>query len=173
MATPRISERFRSADADLTIQSSDAVLFKVHRKNLEVHSVVFAGAESATLPENDDEIVRLPETSEVLDLLFQFMYPQPQPDLTALEFQTFADLAEAAEKYMVFSALTLCHMKMKDSVPKHALEVLNYAVKHGHAFADEAARQSMSRGVGDAMKILDPGIFTTWVSLYPYPRHSQ
>ncbi|KAJ7431928.1 hypothetical protein B0H11DRAFT_824682 [Mycena galericulata] len=177
MATPQISERFRAADADITIQSSDGVLFKVHRKNLEVHSVVFAGAETATLPENGDEIARLSETSEVLDLLFQFMYPQLQPDLQTLEFSVMDDLAEAAEKYMVFSALTLCRMKMKYSIPKHALEILNFAVKHGHDFADEAARQSISRGVGDAMKVLDPDTFTTWVSqvwiINLYPRNTQ
>ncbi|KAJ7431916.1 hypothetical protein B0H11DRAFT_1641187, partial [Mycena galericulata] len=98
-------------DADITIQSSDGVLFKLHRKNLQVHSVVFADAESATLPENGGEVVQLSETSE--NLLFQFMYPQLQPDLKTLEFRLLAGMAEAAEKYMVFSALTLCRMNMK------------------------------------------------------------
>jgi hypothetical protein len=30
-----------------------------------------------------------------------------------MEFETFAGLAEAAEKYSVYSALTLCRTKMK------------------------------------------------------------
>jgi hypothetical protein len=93
--------------------SSDGVLFKVHRKNLEVHSPVFSNAENTTKPENGDEIIYLTENSAVLELLFQFMYSQPQPDLESLEFGTFAGLAEAAEKYLVYSALTLCRMKMK------------------------------------------------------------
>lgn len=130
MAASRISERFKvssiafrfelttnssvcATDADMTISSSDGVLFKVYRKNLEVHSDVFANAEDTTRPENGDEIVYLTESSIVLDLLFQFMYRQPQPDLEALEFKTFASLAEAAEKYVVYSALTLCRNKMK------------------------------------------------------------
>ncbi|KAJ7434629.1 hypothetical protein B0H11DRAFT_1938394 [Mycena galericulata] len=163
MATPEVSTLFHAADADITIQSSDGVLFKLHRKNLQVHSVVFADAESATLPENGSEVVQLSETSEILDLLFQFMYPQLQPDLKTLEFRLLAGMAEAAEKYMVFSALTLCRMNMKDCIVQNALEVLNYAVKHGHDFADEAARQSMNSGVADAMKLLDPDTFTTWI----------
>jgi hypothetical protein len=100
-------------DADITILSADGVLFKVHRKNLEVHSDVFAGAEDATRPENGDEIVHLPENSDVLDLLFQYMYRQPQPDLNKVEFATIAGLAEAAEKYVVYSALEWCRMRMK------------------------------------------------------------
>jgi hypothetical protein len=35
-----------AADSDITLQSSDGVLFKVHRKNLEVHSEGFAGADA-------------------------------------------------------------------------------------------------------------------------------
>ncbi|KAJ6535855.1 hypothetical protein DFH09DRAFT_931676 [Mycena vulgaris] len=150
--------------ADITVSSSDGVLFKVHRKNLEVHSAVFASAETTTLPENGAETVQLSGTSDVLDLLFQFMYPQPQPDLRALGFDVFAPLAETAEKYMVFSALTLCHMKSKKSMPLHPLEVLEYAVKHGHSdLADGAARRSMGRSVSDAMRILAPDTFKTWV----------
>ncbi|KAJ7840663.1 hypothetical protein B0H13DRAFT_1649529 [Mycena leptocephala] len=181
MAAPRISERckvssiaFRfelttnssvcATDADMTISSSDGVLFKVYRKNLEVHSDVFADAEDTTRPENGDEIVYLTESSTVLDLLFQFMYRQPQPDLEALEFKTFASLAEAAEKYVVYSALTLCRNKMKDSISAHPLEVLLYAVRHDHVqLANEAAQRSMGRGVAEALKVLPHDIFATWV----------
>lgn len=100
-------------DADMTVASDDGVLFHVHRKNLALHSDVFADAENATRPENGDEIVYLSEHSVVLDLLFQFMYCRPQPDLEALEFKTLASLAEAAEKYVVYAAVTLCRIKMK------------------------------------------------------------
>ncbi|KAJ7496456.1 hypothetical protein FB451DRAFT_1207852 [Mycena latifolia] len=164
MAAPEISQRFWATDADITILSSDGVIFKVHRKNLEVHSPVFASAGSTTLPENGGEPVQLSETSAILDLLFQFMYPQPQPDLQVLEFETFAGLAEAAEKYTIHSALTLCRMRMKDSIPGHPLEVLDYAVRHGHTLlADESARQSMGHRVSEAMRILTPDTFKTWI----------
>jgi hypothetical protein len=74
---------------------------------------VFAGAGDATRPENGDEPVELSETADVLDLLFQFMYPQPQPDLRNLDFTVLAALAEAAEKYMVYPALAPCRLQMK------------------------------------------------------------
>ncbi|KAJ7496463.1 hypothetical protein FB451DRAFT_1019366 [Mycena latifolia] len=148
----------------MTVLSSDGVLFKVHRKNLEVHSDIFADATSATKPENDDEIVHLSESSDVLDLLFQYMYRQPQPDLEAVEFRIFAGLAEAAEKYGVHSALGWCRAKMKASTAAHPLEVLNYAVRHGHiSLANESAPHSMGHAVSDAMEILAPDTFKTWV----------
>jgi hypothetical protein len=102
-----------AADPDMTVSSSDGVLFKVHRKNLEACSSVFANLENTTRSQNGDETVYLTESSAALDLLFQFIYRHPQPDLDALEFKTFASLAEAAEKYVVDSALTMCRMKMK------------------------------------------------------------
>ncbi|KAJ6592909.1 hypothetical protein B0H19DRAFT_975629, partial [Mycena capillaripes] len=112
MATSRVSERFSANDADMMISSSDGMLFKVHRKNLEVHSAIFANAENATRPENGDDIVHLTESSDALDLLFQFMYPQPPPDVRTLEFKIFASLAEAAEKYVVYAALGWCRTRM-------------------------------------------------------------
>ncbi|KAJ7358372.1 hypothetical protein DFH08DRAFT_848348 [Mycena albidolilacea] len=160
----RISERFCALDADMTVASDDGVLFHVHRKNLAVHSDVFADAENATRPENGDEIVYLSEHSVVLDLLFQFMYCRPQPDLEALEFKTLASLAEAAEKYVVYAAVALCRMRMKEFISAHPLEVLEYAVRHDHPhLANEAARRSMGCGVGEAIEVLPPDIFKTWI----------
>ncbi|KAJ6483858.1 hypothetical protein C8R47DRAFT_563207 [Mycena vitilis] len=167
MATSRISKRFYAADAEVTVSSSDGILFKVYRKNLETHSGVFAGAGRATLPENGDEIVQLSETAEVIDLLTQFMYPLPQPDLETLEFTALAGLAEAAEKYMVFSALTLCRTQMRNSIPAHPLEVLIYALRHDHDdLANEAAEQSMGCGVAEAMETLPWDTFRAWILFY-------
>jgi hypothetical protein len=90
------------------------VLFKVHRKNLEVHSDIFADAENATSPEPGSNVaVELAESAAVLDLLFQYMYRQLPPNLQDVEFTICAGLAEAAEKYYVYSALNLCRNKMK------------------------------------------------------------
>ncbi|KAJ7744594.1 hypothetical protein B0H16DRAFT_1889566 [Mycena metata] len=166
MAAPQISKQFCAADSDLTVSSSDGVRFKVHRKNLEVHSPVFASAQSSTRPESGQEVVELSESSDTLELLFQFMYPQPQPDLQALEFSTFADLAEAAEKYEVYSALTLCRMRMnlKDSMSAHPLEVLLYATRHNHSdLANQSARHSMGVRVAKAMEILPLDTFKAWI----------
>lgn len=98
-----------ASDSDITIASSDGVLFKVHRRNLEMHSEGFPGEEMATL----NEVVNLTETSTTLELLFQYMYRQPQPDLEKVPFTVLAPLAEAAEKYRVFSAIEICKIYMR------------------------------------------------------------
>ena len=135
---PRVSERCKSisapgdrinlvfmcktvcaVDSDLTLQSSDGVLYKVHRKNLEFHSETFAAADaiSATSDNSGDaEIVHLSERSTVLDLLLQYMY-QRQPDLEKVDFQILAELAEAAEKYEVYSVMTVCNIHMRYAQP--------------------------------------------------------
>ena len=101
-----------ASDSDITLQSSDGMLFQVHRKNLEVHSEGFAGADAISSLATE-EIVPLSEDSAVLDLLLQYMYRQPQPDLRNVRFSTLEALAEAAEKYQVYSATTVCNIFMR------------------------------------------------------------
>jgi hypothetical protein len=60
-----------------------------------------------------EEIIDLSEHSEVLDLLLQFMSLQRPPDVRSLDFSVLAPLAEAVEKYEVFSAMTACETNMK------------------------------------------------------------
>lgn len=91
------------------MRSSDGVLFKVHRKNLEMFTEGFPGSD---IPVHD-EIVPLTETATTLELLFQYIYRQRQPDLSRLKPQELAQLAEAAEKYEVYSAMEVCKMRMQ------------------------------------------------------------
>lgn len=110
LCTRLAPELVYAPDADITFESCDRVLFKVHRKNLEVTSEGFSppSGTSAT-----DQVVSLTERAEVLDLLFQYMYPQRPPDLASVPFAIFADLAEAAEKYQLYVAMEFCRMLMK------------------------------------------------------------
>lgn len=107
----KISKIFASANSDITMRSSDGVLFKVHLKNLEMHSEGFPGGDP--LMTHNDSVVDLSETSTVLELLFQYMYRQRQPDLSNESFETLSMLAEAAEKYQVFSAMEICKVYME------------------------------------------------------------
>ncbi|KAF8201982.1 hypothetical protein K438DRAFT_1965436 [Mycena galopus ATCC 62051] len=197
MATQQKSERFCALDADLTILSSDGVIFKVHRKNLEVHSDIFADAEHITGTGNGgDESVKLSESAAVLDLLFQYMYRQPQPDLRIVDFPVAAALAEAAGKYMVYSAVPAVISRMREGVSEHPLDVLNYAAKHEHKelgseaarsciskyplhvldyaanygqkeLANEAARLTVGLPISTAASILTPPTLLKWVCIKP------
>ncbi|KAJ6477015.1 hypothetical protein C8R45DRAFT_833661, partial [Mycena sanguinolenta] len=150
-------------DADLAISSCDDVLFKVHRKHLEVHSDVFYNAANATCPENGTEIVHLQESSDVLDLLFQYTYRQPQPDLRPLEFPVLMGLAEAAEKYVIYSALPAVMIRIQCRI-YHPLEILGFAAKHGHkTLGNETARLSVGLPMSKAATILTPDTFKKWV----------
>ncbi|TFL00278.1 hypothetical protein BDV98DRAFT_473446, partial [Pterulicium gracile] len=59
------------------------------------------------------DIVDVSETLTTLDLLLQFMRRQPQPDAGVMEFATLAALAEAAEKYEVYSAIQVLKVPMR------------------------------------------------------------
>ena len=100
----------RAADSDLTFLSNDNVLFKVHRRKLEILSEAFA---VPSMVSEQEEVVQLVEPAAVLELLFQYFYPQRQPNLQLVEFQVLNGLAEAVEKYQVYPALDHCKMFMQ------------------------------------------------------------
>ncbi|KAF9002363.1 hypothetical protein BDQ17DRAFT_1280633 [Cyathus striatus] len=102
------SERFNKSDADVTFRSSDGVLFALHKMNLNLFTGGFPSADFKV----EDEVIDLPEISTVLDLLFQFVYPQQLPSLGGVEFDTVHALALAAEKYFVYSAMGVCRAHM-------------------------------------------------------------
>jgi hypothetical protein len=93
----------------LTVQSSDGVLFKVSSKDLQAY---MGALPSADVLRPGDETIHLAETSEVLELLFQYTRPQRQPNLTGLPFSILASLAEAVEKYEVYPATEICRVNM-------------------------------------------------------------
>ncbi|KII91408.1 hypothetical protein PLICRDRAFT_156477 [Plicaturopsis crispa FD-325 SS-3] len=124
------------------MRSNDRVVFKLHRKNLDTHTEGFV---TDGLYPVEGEMVDLVEPSSVLDLLFQYVYPQRQPELRSLDFEVLAALAEAAEKYQIYSAMYVCMLQMTDNIPHYPFEVLEYAVKHGYGdVADQAAYEAMS-----------------------------
>jgi hypothetical protein len=96
-------------NADITLQSSDNVLFRFHKRQLETHSGVFAASATSV---KDDPII-FTEPSKVVELLLQLMSLQDPPDLQPLKFETLTLLAEAVEKYEVFHSQTICRMLMQ------------------------------------------------------------
>ncbi|KAJ3506944.1 hypothetical protein NLJ89_g6579 [Agrocybe chaxingu] len=123
-----IHPQFNDSEADVTFQSVDGILFNLRRKYLELNTGAFPGAEFDT----KGEITHLTETSKVLEVLFQFVYPKEQPDVEELSFMTLAGVAEAAEKYEVYAAMNICKLQMKRFLPEHALGILAHASKHDY-----------------------------------------
>ncbi|KAI0317803.1 hypothetical protein OF83DRAFT_96974 [Amylostereum chailletii] len=159
MAVP-VNELFCAADADITLQSSDKVLFKVHRRNLAAYSEAFPGEEVPSA----GEIVHLSENSATLELLLQFMAKQRHPIVRGLPFNTVAPLAEAAEKYQVYSAVSVCHLYMQDNLRIYPLGVLNYAMRHDYpTLCDGAAPLTVDEPLDIALEILGPMHFISWV----------
>jgi len=126
---PVVSERFHAADSDVTFQSTDGVLFRIHTLNLKANAEGFPPTEFSAA---SNEIVPLTETSSTLELLFQFIYPARHPDLEYVDFETLEPLAEAAEKYQVYSAMSVCKIYMKATLPQHAEAIMAYAARHDY-----------------------------------------
>jgi hypothetical protein len=118
----KTSERFPdSPKSDIILKSCDNTLFYVHIRNLSACSQVFADANDCVTGGNGGggsspssrETVEMTETAQTLELLLQFIYPQPQPNLSDLDFEVLYPLAEAAEKWKIYAAMTPCSIYIR------------------------------------------------------------
>ncbi|KAJ7842034.1 hypothetical protein B0H14DRAFT_2781855, partial [Mycena olivaceomarginata] len=169
MPLPRasaVSQRFNSSAADVIFRSCDGVLFYIHRKNLEVGAEGFPPSEIPT----QDEVVDLTENSETLELLFQFTYPQRHPTL---------DTTPCAEKYQVFAAMNICHIRLKAFVHAYPMALAQYAAKHDYpSLLCDVAPTMISLPLEDVVPMLPPHLILAWIRYHalflPYgcDRHS-
>ncbi|KAG6901803.1 hypothetical protein C0995_007739 [Termitomyces sp. Mi166 len=159
------SEKFDAPDAEVVFQSSDRILFRIHKMNLATCTEGFSPPEHSTF----DEIVPLPESSSTLELLFQFIYPRPQPELGTIDFETLALLAEAAEKYRVFPAINLCTIYMilglREHLEDHVEEIFVHALRHAvHKLVARAAPLLLDRPLEKFLLILPVCFVIPWRS---------
>jgi hypothetical protein len=93
---------------DVILASSDGVHFGFHTQNI----LIFAGAFPACDTE-DSNVISLSESADVVSLLLQYMHQQRQPDSSKFKFDILSRLADAVEKYNVFSAIEVCNIHMR------------------------------------------------------------
>lgn len=150
-----------------------------------MHSQVFADAGGSTVGTVDDEVVYLTETSSVLELMFQYMYLQPQPDLREVEWTVMKELAEAAEKYEIYSAIGVCSHRMRyahnssffalsvltgsprECISEHPIDVLLYSVRHKYTeIMNESAEATLDIPPYTMLSCVPPDLFAAWARTY-------
>ncbi|KAF9477112.1 hypothetical protein BDN70DRAFT_811176, partial [Pholiota conissans] len=94
---------------DIELLSSDGLRFGAHTKNLENYSDGFPLAASVQI---FSDIPVLEEPGNVVELMLGFMHNTRQPDLRELPIHILSPLAEAVEKYMIYSAMEVCKIYM-------------------------------------------------------------
>ncbi|KAF9480737.1 hypothetical protein BDN70DRAFT_877175 [Pholiota conissans] len=162
-------------DADIAFVSSDGVLFKLHSKFFEAVSAGFSIPNFTTAM--SDDLVLLTEPAAVLEILFQFVHPPfqcehfHQPSATDLEADLFFKLATAAEKYLVYSAMSICSVRMHyELYLTHPVQVLNHSENHGYSeLSDRAAPITMSLPdpLQSSLKgLTNPTVAVKWVGIY-------
>ncbi|KZP07987.1 hypothetical protein FIBSPDRAFT_874926, partial [Athelia psychrophila] len=164
VAADRVSDRFSRADSDINFRSRDGIIFKVHSANLKAASEGFSPPEGTS---SQDDIVSLTEDGETLELLFQYIYPQRHPDPKDIDFKLLAKLAEAAEKYQVYTAMLICHVRMGDVYADHPFEVMMYAMTHGYAdLMDKSERVALEVSQTLAFESFPPQVYIAWTRYY-------
>lgn len=92
---------------DVVFISSDQASIGAHKANLDHFSDGFPSPDAVQSSEGA-EAVHLVEDGATLKLLFQFMHKARFPKVHNLDAEQPSSLAEASEKYMVYSAMSVC-----------------------------------------------------------------
>jgi len=94
----------------MVLVSSYGHRFGTHCKNLGE----FTGGFPVDIAPANGEDVPMPDlNSEALSLLLQYTHHHRQPDLSRVSFTSLSQLAEAVEKYDVYSATEICKVQMR------------------------------------------------------------
>eukprot|EP00918_Siedleckia_nematoides_P004324 GHVU01009636.1.p1 GENE.GHVU01009636.1~~GHVU01009636.1.p1 ORF type:complete len:219 (-),score=1.12 GHVU01009636.1:104-760(-) len=137
-----------------------------------MHSQVFADAGGSTVGTVEDEIVSLSETSSVLELMLQYVYLQPQPDLLGVDWEVMKQLAEAVEKYEIYSAIGVCSHRMRETIAEHPIDVLLYSVRHKYSeIMNESAEATLNIPPYTMLSCVPPNVFAAWIA-YQQNYHS-
>ncbi|TEB37727.1 hypothetical protein FA13DRAFT_706484 [Coprinellus micaceus] len=130
---------------DVVLRSRDKILIGAHQANLSGYSEGFPDADAIS---DASEPVDLTENAETLRILMYFVHKLQYPNVSLLKGDALFDLAVAAEKYMVLSAMSTCSLCIQFTVAKDPIRSLRYAVKHGYRdIADVAAPLTMYKSM--------------------------
>ncbi|KAJ3524572.1 hypothetical protein NMY22_g10938 [Coprinellus aureogranulatus] len=157
--TPVCPVRDCTIPIDIVLRSSDGALIAAHKANLAEFSEGFPTPDSVTHSDKDFP-VDLAEDGETLERLMLFMHKHRLPNLerSVSMFnppKSLMALAEGAEKYMVYSAMVVCNIRIATAVYSHPLECLAYAMKFDYPdIADAAAPLTLDKNVEDVTKVL-------------------
>ncbi|KAF9061736.1 hypothetical protein BDP27DRAFT_324057 [Rhodocollybia butyracea] len=167
----QISKHFNASDADVVIRSCDNVEFRLHKRNLEFTTGAFPPAETPT----NNEIVQLSEPSETLEILFQFVYPRRFPSLDSMELESLMLVAEAAEKYEVVMAISICEFNLRKFHDTHPKRIVEFAAKHNYReLVAKMLPNLIDTDISELAEILPPYVYIPWVSrrIRSYPSNS-
>ncbi|KAJ7582049.1 hypothetical protein C8J56DRAFT_1056184 [Mycena floridula] len=154
---------------DIILKSSQGILIGAHRCHLGRFSDGFPSSESVT--GSIEEIVPLDENTGVLLLLLEYLHPQRLPDIKDVGFELLLGLAYAAEKYQVYSAMSVCsiHLSQPKIYEEHPADILYYAVRHRYKeLADLVAPLTigiMFKEIYDAFQD-DSDVFSHWALFF-------
>ncbi|KAF8637681.1 hypothetical protein AX16_010756 [Volvariella volvacea WC 439] len=164
-----------SIPVDAVLISSDGLRFGVHSVILSLYSSnllssASTGGDVASTGTADSEVsdeIILPENSEELNLLLAFMHPGPLPNIRTgkVTLKVVVKVAEAAEKYGIYSAVEACKWTMEARGKEDPFLVISYAASHGHTdLCDVVAPLTVFRSMEEThSSIKSDKAFRAWV----------
>ncbi|EJU05681.1 hypothetical protein DACRYDRAFT_104166 [Dacryopinax primogenitus] len=118
---------FLDPDADLTLKSSDGVIFKIFKGILVFGSQFFRDMFKHAHPGhgNDDEPVKWDEPADLIVLLLYQLYPMPKP--TLIDLDQVSRVLIVAEKWGMASATECVKVELLNFLDQRPIQVIKLA----------------------------------------------
>ncbi|PIL29332.1 hypothetical protein GSI_09383 [Ganoderma sinense ZZ0214-1] len=183
-STTRAGDPFNCRDADVVLLSSDGVEFKVHKKLIRLGSRVLSELIPLAQPplhppsapprhRKQRRVLRLSDSSDVLDLFLRFLYPIPEPPITLNDVYP---LLELATKYGAPSVAARMrpHLLRPDHLAADPYVIYALAAYAGmHDIAAVAARHTLPHPIPSTLKLTEMAEGSALVQLLVYRRRCE
>ena len=140
------------SDGDVILKSSDGVLFRAHKVILSLASPffrdMFSLPQAGSPPDGlaNAPVIPFSESSEIIDALLRFIYPEEDPDLKPVH--EIEGAVEAAIKYDIPKCISALRKKLIQCASKEPIRVFMIACKNNLAdVASAAAHLSLRRPI--------------------------
>jgi len=119
-------------EPDVTLEASDGTRFGVSASYLHRSSGAFPAPGFVNAdPIAANDVTILHETADIVRLMVKFLHPAaPQPDLWRIG--NLWQLAEAVEKYKIFTAQGVVKARVRSLATEYPIQVFIYAARQGH-----------------------------------------
>ncbi|KAI4520213.1 hypothetical protein K525DRAFT_279838 [Schizophyllum commune Loenen D] len=163
----RTSKFSTSTPGSVAFISVDDVVFYVDSEQLQRATDFMPTPGLGAITFAPTEPARLDEGADVLELLFRFACFDEYVNLDQASFKVVAELAEAAQKYIVHTAIAACRVYMKGNAQDHPLEVMTYAYRHDYLdILDKAAPCTIGLRPCRVKKTIPSALIAPWEQYY-------
>ncbi|KAF5316714.1 hypothetical protein D9619_006758 [Psilocybe cf. subviscida] len=132
----------------------------------------FPHEQASAVEPNGLTTCKFEESANLLENVFQFIYPKKHNFPAKMSIEVLLAVAEAIEKYEVFSGKALSEIHLSAAIDKHPLKVLDFSLKYNYeALIDKSSKPCLALRLSESITAIPPSLVQKWIQYHENWRH--